>query len=840
MLSPADLIDRPDLKRLPPSMVETNLPGTKTAQPVRFVSALPPVAPTVGKLQALPSLSSARGTNVGVSASGSEIEDCVSKLFELLELYGMAPRTGRNVQCSQVNRAFRRTVEHWGSQAASLGEGGWMKYTKWKFPAFFHAMTSQLDVGPVAPATRLRDDPKQLCAGVAGRYALRLCRADSFFRDSFLASILQVKKGCPRPNKEMVDAQVKKSVAALTTKQPESKDEWLMGWGDLPQKVQDKVEIRLCKQSQIEQFERTVDEIFTNDRGEPLTYNSNDKFRPFFPSTSATFNDSQKQGGAFRSIRRLADDLGLTTYGLVRDGKSLVKFSLASGEEYIGAPRTIVHADLTELEARFGDLYEQALHKAMGETPWVKPVGLAESLKVRVITKGPPCTGFVLKPLQKFMWRTLQKHPAFTLIGQPVDRFVVQNRLGAKLAPGEAILSGDYSAATDNLAPWVSEAIARRIALRCGLDARETELLVRSLTQHVFEGENRSALPQQWGQLMGSVTSFPVLCIANAAMCRWSLELAYAKSMKLSQTTLLVNGDDCLFRTTLAGLGFWKKITTHGGLTPSIGKYFFSREFAQVNSTNFTRLEVPDLDLDPVSGKFRELFYRQTPYINLGLLFGLKRSGEKLGLDAVADSDDSLGSRCRELVACAPENLKEVLFKRFVRNHKAVLDSVRVPWFLPESWGGVGLPCSFKTRDPGDPLEVLRGPSSLDLRIAARIAERPETFPVTKPPVDAPWNAHRLAKAKYPIVATSISGDRTLQLVNDKLYGALIVDTLFTATDVFAEKPSRRVAVLRQNERSWRSALHSGSLPPPLSISTVLSQNPPTPLLDVTVESIFI
>jgi hypothetical protein len=809
---------------------------------MRGFPALPKVAPTVVKLQALTSRTSERGKNVGVSTKGSEIEDCVSKLFELLELYGLAPRTGRNVQSCQVNRAFKRTVEHWAEQSASLGEGGWMKYTKWKFPAFFHAMTTQLDIGPPALATRLRDDPKQLCAGVAGRYALRLCRADSTSRDSFLASILQVKKGCPRPSKGMVEAQVKKSVAALTTKQPEVRDEWLMGWGDLPLHVMNKISIRLSKLSLIDELNRTVDEFFSDERGMPLTYKNNDKFRPYFPSTSSTFNDTQKQGGAFRSIRRLATDLGLTTYGLARDGASLVKFhTVTSGEEYSGAPRTVVHADLTELEARFGDLYEQALSKAMVETPWVKPIGLAESLKVRVITKGPPCTGFVLKPLQKFMWRVLESHPSCSLIGRPVDRFVVQDRLGAKLEPYEAIMSGDYSAATDNLAPWVSEAIARRIASRCGLDAREAELLVRSLTQHVFEGENRSALPQQWGQLMGSVTSFPVLCIANAAMCRWSLELAYAKVLKLSQTTLLVNGDDCLFRTTHAGLGYWKKITTFGGLTPSIGKYFFSREFAQVNSTNFTRLEVPDLDRDPISGKFRQMYYRQTPYINLGLLYGLKRSGEKLGADAICDSDDSLGVRCHELIASAPSDVKNILFKRFVLNHKAVLEKVRVPWFLPESWGGVGLPCDIRVGNPGDPVEVLRGPSKLDLQIAARIMENPVRFPVTKPPVDAPWNTHRLAMAKYPIACENFGNDVALQSVNDKLYGALIVDTLFTAADPFqADKSSNRVGVLRRNERSWRAALHSGSLPPPLSISTVLAQSPPTPLLNVTVESIFI
>jgi hypothetical protein len=51
------------------------------------------------------------------------------------------------------------------------------------------------------------------------------------------------------------------------------------------------------------------------------------------------------------------------------------------------------------------------------------------------------------------------------------------------------------------------------------------ELAIRALTQHIFHFKNKGDdiySPQKQGQLMGSIMSFFVLCIINAAVSRLS------------------------------------------------------------------------------------------------------------------------------------------------------------------------------------------------------------------------------------------------------------------------------------------------------------------------------
>jgi hypothetical protein len=514
-----------------------------------------------------------------------------------------------------------------------------------------------------------------------------------------------------------------------------------------------------------------------------------------------------------------------------------------------------VVVDLTELEASYDELYRKALAGAMQEDPLVKPVGLAESLKIRVITKGPGYTGFVLKPLQNFLWSTLRRHPAFTLIGKPVDHWLVQERLGARLRPGEAYLSGDYSAATDNLAPWVSECIANEISRLSGLTPDENELFIRALTRHVFVDEDGVRTTQEWGQLMGSVVSFPVLCIANAAMCRWSMELANKRFWTLADCSLLINGDDCLFRTTLPGLGFWKRITTFGGLTPSIGKFFFSRRFAQVNSANFVRRDRPEMR--GFNGKLREGWFDTVKYVNLGLMLGLKRSGEVAEkADITGDSTrSSLGALSRELVNSAPAVLAHTLLMNFIKFNGKILKSTNIPWFVPEAFGGVGLPTvrgpdELALRPPRDGDNELvnyyvvrwprASPSKLQLRVCRLLLEDPEKYPVGSLPGLGTWEMHKVAMSRLPI--KTVLGTPTPDEASawQRTYSALVVDTLFSSsllmgkTDVVRE---RQLKVLKRNERSWDRAIRKASTAQRLSRSALWTVSPAKPYLLCTVLS---
>ncbi len=112
---------------------------------------------------------------------------------------------------------------------------------------------------------------------------------------------------------------------------------------------------------------------------------------------------------------------------------------------------------------------------------------------------------------------------------------------------------------------------------------------------------------------MGSIVSFPILNIANAALCRLSLEesdhkrrkfrltnQAYPKSGKIAP--LRVNGDDCLLRGHKTRLRVsWEENTAFAGLSSSIGKTYFSPIFCTINSKIY--------EFDVTTGKWVEQKY---------------------------------------------------------------------------------------------------------------------------------------------------------------------------------------------------------------------------------------
>jgi len=261
------------------------------------------------------------------------------------------------------------------------------------------------------------------------------------------------------------------------------------------------------------------------------------------------------------------------------------------------------------------------------------------------------------------------------------------------------------------------------------------------------------------------------------------------------------------------------------------------------------------------------LHFRETPYVNLGLLLGLKRSGEKVGLDAVADSEVTLGVRCRTLIRCCPPDMRESVMRIFLRTHHAVLDKCKLPWFIPEQWGGVGLPVVVQASDvprdyePGDLITPHWSPSTLDLKIAARLREFPRKvsvipdstqasgqrevlgrprYPVGKPPVEAPWDIHKHVLSRLPVQLHYGDVSKSELSAWETTYGALVFDLFMTDMNLRTEKSGAGVSrVLRQNRASWQAAQRAGRLPPPLSLSTLLNTRPPQPFLPAHVLSMW-
>jgi len=285
----------------------------------------------------------------------TEVLGCVNALFTLLESYGLTPRGTKGPQGSRVDRSYLTTTNHWVERSNELGIGGWMKYAKWKFAAFFHSRTRQLAAAPKCPNTR-PEEPKFLCGGIGGRYIERILRSPQ--RDSFLASVLQLKKGCPRPGKAELAESLSKTFKALTDdrKLPdpgvEVVGEQLIEEKEVLRDMPASVQTVLNRHSVEGELRRTVRELFgKQDFGD---YMKARKRSIFFPSISASIASSRADGGAYATLQQFAEFKGYTTYKHgVAVGPSLVGFKSVRGEEYIGAPREEWVADYSDLEAVF-------------------------------------------------------------------------------------------------------------------------------------------------------------------------------------------------------------------------------------------------------------------------------------------------------------------------------------------------------------------------------------------------------------------------------------------------------------------------------------------------------
>jgi len=433
----------------------------------------------------------------------------------------------------------------------------------------------------------------------------------------------------------------------------------------------------------------------------------------------------------------------------------------------------------------------------------------------------------------------------FKLIGQPVTEEYVLDRMGLDLKEDEAYLSGDYKAATDNLRSWTSIAVVKALAQELRLGATEAALYQRGLTEHVFHTqnarpnhdedgypvvylENGEAMPaqgpqlepgtvaQQRGQLMGSIVSFPVLCIVNAAICRWAMELAQGAVIPLRDARLMINGDDCAMRSKKRVYMFWRELAAAVGLEESVGKTYLSREFVDINSTSFRREEEAfDITTTGRDGnpRTRKTHLRQTRYINVGLILGLKRSGNKAGLSDQDDKESNISARAHELLRLAPPHAHEHVMRAFINVHREVLDKMRLPWYIPEWLGGVGLPAGPWGK-----------PSDLDLRIARRILINWKTTrPIPLSHGELTWKTWLLAQQALPTPyytdrkdnSTAAYTRAVAQKCIDLLFDSNISkDELYQAVQGF--DASKAIA---KNAKLWKVAEGSkkkANLPPPL------------------------
>lgn len=319
---------------------------------------------------------------------------------------------------------------------------------------------------------------------------------------------------------------------------------------------------------------------------------------------------------------------------------------------------------------------------------------------------------------------------------------------------------------------------------------------------------------------MGSIMSFPVLCIVNAAICRWAMEVSDGRRLWLNECRLLINGDDCVFPITMKGREAWRRIASMSGMKESVGKCYYSKEFLNVNSTTFYLTEPYQFyDVQKISGQeqgvLRTNVWKLLQYVNLGLMNGMTRStgGGKIKCDKAAlfGGYDTIGSKAWQLKKLTPEFLWEEVYRRFLNRFRNSLNGepIRVPWFIPTCFGGLGLP---------PPTDGKFWPKRwMDNRLARLVANGkfgdPRAYVAA-----ANWKIHKQVLSQLPeklIVVERDSAEAEMFSTSfDRLYGAKCVEQMFRGTlaELFESDPKPMGQyVLRQNERVWAKAYRDHS-----------------------------
>jgi hypothetical protein len=397
---------------------------------------------------------------------------------------------------------------------------------------------------------------------------------------------------------------------------------------------------------------------------------------------------------------------------------------------------------------------------------------LAEPLKVRTISKGNSLEYYLGKTFQKSMWNHLQKYQQFSLTGKPVDieqlnEIIVQeDKLVSKinsciknefsklkrarnlysrlpdsqkmytnkiLGPCDGFydfkfdlgfdswVSGDYKSATDKLrCAYTKEAfeafllrlpkteIIQKLIIILRKTLYEHRLHYPKLVEEDIKKEYGTFVQQTVGQLMGSITSFPILCIINLVGYWISLEkyiveilnsvsstdmqsTLYSKlnlfsmikdgegfnlKLKVGDLPVKVNGDDILFRANEKFYTIWKETIAELGFELSVGKNYIHKKFLTVNSTLFSYQQ-------------SNRTFKLIDFFNVGLLMGraTRSTGNARPTDIIPIED------------CYNEGIKGAndvfrFHQRFIHYNKPEVEKITqnglYSLFLPKLFGGCG------------------------------------------------------------------------------------------------------------------------------------------------------
>jgi len=195
--------------------------------------------------------------------------------------------------------------------------------------------------------------------------------------------------------------------------------------------------------------------------------------------------------------------------------------------------------------------------------------------KSRILVK-TPADWNAFRPLHETIYDHISRQK-WLLRGTPSLRKI--RRVVEGMSKRQLVLSGDYESATDMLSIEVAELIIKTMMKQAGEEVPETLVLdaLKSLRPLIIDEKRDRAFVLRRGQMMGSLLSFPLLCLQNYI----------ATTYILGPRSMLINGDDLLTVCTKGEYRKWCLALPALGLKPSMGKCGLLRSFFTINSTYF-------------------------------------------------------------------------------------------------------------------------------------------------------------------------------------------------------------------------------------------------------------
>jgi len=411
----------------------------------------------------------------------------------------------------------------------------------------------------------------------------------------------------------------------------------------------------------------------------------------FEPSNSACFESTRAKGGARERLRSLVP--GLKTRLFDHRGRRCY-------------PTEFVRMDFYPIVVIDGTVHYNKLVEVFEDPPslrnlWISTLSyecmeyrlpsirkceiqaVLEPLKVRVISKGEALPYYYSKKLQHTLHSVLRKYPCFSLIGESIslEKMEQCRQAGSdfwRFCNSSLMnhFSIDYSAATDGLSARLSAWILKRIVSKFPISDQELWLSV--LAPHhcsyptlKHEGRTLEVPPvdQVNGQLMGSILSFPILCLANLGL--YCMVINSPATRKILQT-VLINGDDMYYYGPKT---LWQDHVSFGeylGLRMSPGKAYCHPRYANMNSAMF----------DMKNSKY-------IPFFNGGLYKGQHKVLGRVGEDC---ENQTISSVFDEMIRGVPEKFRPTVCAQWLSYHSNTLNQELKGrnLFIHESLGGAG------------------------------------------------------------------------------------------------------------------------------------------------------